>query len=725
MTLRETALVAGMVATLIPTAAAYLRHRSGANLAITALTAVVQALFLATVWRLVAVGPYPGVRFWVYALVGMTVPVLLTGYLFTAVLGRESVGASIRSVSRTFAGLFGVGVLALLLLDFEGFILGYQWKAGSGTILLGPIGKAFLSYLLVGVVFVGYNLESTYRLAGGPARSRLRPVVLGLFGVLGFYTYLLTTGLLYSAIELDGVIASVGPLVVASVLTAYGFLKGSLTDTAVPVSRNVVYSSFTAFAAALYVLAMGMAAQMASFTKWSPGQVVTVAFVLLVVLVSVVLVFSNRVQRRVRRFIDRNFYVNRYDYRAQWFRVTRTLSPAQGPEGVLEAADSLLREVFSADGVTIALKDRSGRGCRVWRGEGADEPELLLLEDSPLCRKLKEERRALLLPRQADDLEYVSIYVENAEWLDATASQVVAPLLAGQEILGVVGLARSHPDDRFSYEDLDLLDCIAAEVAAVLRAVNLARELAESRETELFSQWSNMILHDLKNYLSPLRLLVQNMKVHMGDPQFQKEAVEDLAAVTARMQGMVEKLSGLRRTGDLVEGFVAMNDLVSAVVAELQLHQRPSLQVRMDLAADVGVRGDAGMLRRVVENLITNAVEAMGGKGLLSVQTRSERTDGNGEVGFVLVVSDTGPGMDESFLRERLFRPFATTKKKGLGLGLYQCRAVVEAHGGEIQVESRPGEGTTFWVSLRGAVPESVGSVQKRQDEGPGRGERA
>ncbi len=709
MNLREIALLAGMVVLLIPVTAAYLRHRSGATLVITALTALVQALLLSVVWRLLILETNPDVRFWVYLLVALGVPVLLTSYLFTAVLGRESASASLRSVSRTFAGLFGLGVLALAFLHNEGFVVGYQWKAGSGTILLGPLGKGYLSYLLVGAVFVGYNLESTYRLAGGPARSRLRPVILGLFGVLGFYTYVLTTGLLYSSVELDNLVASAAPLVVGCVLTAYGFLRGSLADTAVPVSRNVVYSSFTAFAAALYVLAMGMAAQLANFTRWSPGQVVTVAFMLLVILAAVVLVFSNRFQRRMRRFIDRNFYVNRYDYRAQWFRVTRTLDLSHGPEGVVDAARRLFRDALLADDVTIALTDRGGSTCRVRLGKGAGRSDAVLDCGTPLCRKLLEDRRSLLLDRQADDLEYVPIYVENREWLESTASQVVAPLLSGPDLVGVVGLARNHPDDRFTFEDLDLLDCMAAEVAAVIRAVDLAQELAEAREMELFAQWSNMILHDLKNYLSPLRLLAQNMRVHADNPEFQKEAVADVAAVADRMQGMVERLSALRDSEVLNEGVVDMDAITAQTLSELQLSRRPALTVEANLKGKVPVRGDEAMLQRVVTNLITNAVEAMDGRGTLCITTARVEPGDDGVAGLVLTVTDDGPGMDEEFIREKLFRPFATTKKKGLGLGLYQCRSIVEAHGGEIRVESGRDGGTTFRVLLREAQRRPAG----------------
>jgi hypothetical protein len=111
------------------------------------------------------------------------------------------------------------------------------------------------------------------------------------------------------------------------------------------------------------------------------------------------------------------------------------------------------------------------------------------------------------------------------------------------------------------------------------------------------------------------------------------------------------------------------------------------------------VKGDSELLQRVVENLITNAVDAMGGEGELSLRTSVE-TLGATEGRVVLAVGDTGAGMDEEFMRTRLFRPFATTKPSGLGLGLYQCRSIVRAHRGDLRIESRPGEGTRVLVHL-------------------------
>jgi putative PEP-CTERM system histidine kinase len=322
--------------------------------------------------------------------------------------------------------------------------------------------------------------------------------------------------------------------------------------------------------------------------------------------------------------------------------------------------------------------------------------------ESPLCARLVKERRALLIDRTLQLADDLPASAELEEWRRRTAAQIVAPLLVGNEFLGVVGLDRERHEDRFSFEDLDLMTNMAAQVATVLRSVQLGKELATAREVELLSQWSRMILHDLKNYLSPLRLIVQNMRVYMGNPEFQRDAVEDLASVATRMESLIKRLSDLRQ-GKLWAGEVVdLNEVVKETLDRLKLELRRSLVVETDLNAEVRVHGDTIMLQSVVENLVTNAVDAMEGKGRLVVRTLTVSHPGGEVPGFLLEVSDDGPGIRPEFQRDRLFRPFSTTKRGGWGLGLYQVRSIVEAHQGEITYDSRPGHGTVFRVHLPG-----------------------
>ena len=688
---------AGILAAMLPMAAAFLRQRSRFLQAGILAAAASSMVFFFLLLKVLETGADPRLVFWVQILVISTTPLLLSGYLLSAGLGRERPEESIRYLRRTFALLAVGGAAFLACLRFPSFLSHIEWVDGVAIVRFGALGKTYLCYLLIGMVFIGYNLESTYRTASSTFRQPLRAPFLALFGLLGYLTYILTLGILYSRIDTQKLVVTAVPFMLVDLFLAWGMVRGSLTDRGAPVSRSVVYSSFTALSAGLYVFAIGAVAQLSNFTHWSPDQVVTLTLIFLSVLVAVLFFISNRFQRQVRRFIDRNFYVNRYDYRAQWSRVTEGLEAVKSREEVFTATAALLKEVFIADQITMAIRNEMETELRPCLGKGVGHPQAALSLASPLARHLAGERHALLLDRRPDDFEYIPIYAENQDWLDTTASQVIAPLFFGNELIGVMGLERAHTDDPFTFEDVALLDSIAGHVAAVLRAVVLSQALAESREMELMSQWSNLILHDLKNYLAPLRMIAQNLDMHRHKPNIAEVSATDLHRVAGRMEALVRTISELRNDPEQSKARLDLSALARDTVDHLHLSGREGLVVRLDLGPGADVIGDAPLLRRVLENLITNAVEAMEGKGTLALTT--EVTDGSVSV----TVTDSGPGMSEAFVRERLFRPFATTKRQGWGLGLYQCRSVIKSHGGKVQVDSHPGLGSSFRVTLPAA----------------------
>jgi putative PEP-CTERM system histidine kinase len=700
MNLERAALIFALLTTILPVAAVFLRGRARRLVSLSTVLASASLVFLLlVVLHLVQNGPRTGPNTWVYLLLASAVPLLLAGYVFSFTFGRDHADKALRASGRTLIFFILGGAVFLALLKHPGFVRGYDWVGRPGVVHLGAIGKAFLSYLLVGIVVVGYNLERTYRIALSETRYRLRVPLFGLFFLLAYQTFVLASGVLYSSIGLGKLVAFSLPVGFASMTVAYGFLKGAITDVNAPVSRSIVYSSFTAVAAGLFVLAIGVAAQVATLTRWSPDEILVVSFGFLAFLVGGLFLFSTRFQRRVRRFIDRNFYVNRYDYRTQWSALTVALSSATDRRSLLDRAVAFLGEVFATDIVTIALLDRNHGHIRVVVGKGLNgENDLNLETGSALYNHLSAERKALLLDRKSHDFSYIPIYAENGEWLDATASRIVAPLFDGDRLIGTIGLEREDAGDPFSYEDVSLLDSTAGHLAAALRSADLAREVAETREMELMSQWSSMLLHDLKNYLHPMRMAATNLVENRDHPEVATICAQDINRVADRMEKLVQRLSELRQNPTLGTDALCPNQLVRDAIGGLQVEARPDLDVDLELAATLSVRGDREMLRRVMENLVTNAVEAMSGSGRLRIRTRDMCANGSSKVH--VFVEDTGAGMSEEFVRERLFRPFATTKKKGLGIGLYQCRSIVHAHGGELLVRSRPGEGSVFQVVL-------------------------
>jgi len=227
----------------------------------------------------------------------------------------------------------------------------------------------------------------------------------------------------------------------------------------------------------------------------------------------------------------------------------------------------------------------------------------------------------------------------------------------------------------------------------------IARE-AESRQFQSFLRISAMVSHDLKNAIAGLSMLVSNMEKQFHREEFRADAIESLREATeklkrtvARLSEPAKSLSGEYRLASRPTDLVPIIRRVLATNAE---PTRPLNDIEAHLPDKLVATVEPERVENVVENLVINALEAMGAKGgRLTVEAGSLE----GDLVF-FSVADTGVGMTPEFIKTRLYRPFSTTKNKGIGLGLFTCREVVEAHGGRLEVESSPGAGTRFRVVL-------------------------
>jgi len=201
------------------------------------------------------------------------------------------------------------------------------------------------------------------------------------------------------------------------------------------------------------------------------------------------------------------------------------------------------------------------------------------------------------------------------------------------------------------------------------------------------------------------------MEWHFDKKEFRADAMKsvtgatnNLRALVARLTNPVITLSGEHKRPQPVD-LVPMLRQVISIIAE---PARGKHEIKIDLPESLFALVDIERMNKVVENLIINALEAMNmEKGTLSI---AAGTTDEGKPFFS--VSDTGAGMSPRFIKEKLFRPFATTKKRGVGLGLYTCREVVVANGGSIEVDSQEGAGTTFRVVLPSAAIDKSGEKQ-------------
>jgi signal transduction histidine kinase len=273
---------------------------------------------------------------------------------------------------------------------------------------------------------------------------------------------------------------------------------------------------------------------------------------------------------------------------------------------------------------------------------------------------------------------------------------------------GVAAIARGDLNYRIEALSSDAIRPISDNLNLMTAQLRdqIARE-AEARQFQSFVRLSAMLTHDLKNAIEALSLIVSNMERHFDNEAFRADAMKSLNLATQNLRSLVSRLTNPVTTLSGEYKRPQPVDLIPMLNRVIKLTAAPALgdeQIKTALPETLPALVDAERVEKVIENLVLNAVEAMAGTaGKLSV------TAGPAEAEKVFFsIGDNGPGMSVAFIERHLFRPFATTKKRGVGLGLYTCREVVRTNGGTIEVDSREGAGTTFRVVLPSANVEKI-----------------
>ena len=627
----------------------------------------------------------------------------LTSWLWLALsvlLGRPDPRRQLREAGAPLA-LSLVACLLLFMLARSPLVLASVTISLEGPVLqLGPLGKAYLAYLALTMLLVLLNMEGMLRAAPASAQRRLGGLFLSILVAVLAELLVVSAGVLHGRVE-TAWLATVSPLLFVSGSTAaLALARRRLRDMSLPVGRPVVYYSSVsitlavAFLVVTFALSRVLPALSTEFRAW-----VIVGFLLFVAGGAILLMVQPATGRAIRRFVDRNFYAYRFDYRREWGRVSAALSPAAAPEEVCRQLESLMRDIFDADHIAIHFREDPAGAFRLLHGPS--NTPTTLEATHPLVRWFDRERWPVLFVERGLDPE-LAAGVEASKLLRSqVGAAVCAPLAVAEPVIALLWLSPKRGDEAWSEEDLEFLAAMSRQLASALWFSRQAERIAEARQLESLQRLSSFVLHDMKNHVSGLALVVDNARRHMGNPDFQRDAMAVVERTVRSLRDLMLQVSGVSAAPAPELAPVALRDLVSDALVEsgLALEGTPGLSVEVTVPEGTEAVLDRRQLGRVLVNLLVNAREALSGPGLIGVRAITVVGAG-GQREAVIEVSDTGRGMSEDFIRSKLFKPFSTTKKGGLGVGLAQCRGIVEAHGGTIDARSRPGEGTVFTVRV-------------------------
>ncbi|MGB9700629.1 MAG: ATP-binding protein [Thermodesulfobacteriota bacterium] len=321
----------------------------------------------------------------------------------------------------------------------------------------------------------------------------------------------------------------------------------------------------------------------------------------------------------------------------------------------------------------------------------------------------------------------------NKQFFQGKRIRYGIPLVINENVLGMMTINEKVTKNEFTIEDFDLLKTISDQVAAALLNLKLSEQLRDLKELEALRTISAFIMHDLKNVASTLSLTMQNLPIYYENPEFRQDAVHVTEQSLNKINSLCIGLSALSHKIEIKKINSDINKLILETFSSLNIFPSSQLNIssfdfdntspHMREEQDKGERQaplqvfewklngskilvfynpqvqinslfDPEQIHKVIVNLLLNAKDALRDGGRIEISTKQNKN------WIEISVSDNGCGMSKEFIEKSLFRPFKTTKKKGMGIGLFQSKMIIEAHGGVMEVESKENVGTTFKILL-------------------------
>jgi putative PEP-CTERM system histidine kinase len=579
-----------------------------------------------------------------------------------------------------------------------------RWGSGAsvftGVLLLGlhalqgqteaVPSRLQLALALALPVFGLLMVEQLFRNLGEATRWNAKPVCLGLCCVFAFDIYLYAEALLFSHFDADAYSVRGAAHAMAIPLLFVAARRSSNWIVKLQVSRTAAFYSATLILAGAYLLFMAAIGYYVRYFGGDWGRALQLGMLVAGLAFLGMLVFSGSLRSWLRVFVGKHFFSYRYDYREEWLRFTAMLASKRSPQEMGEQiVRGLARMVESPAG---SLWTHNGSEGEFSQSATWNSPRLTEAEpaDSALCAFLQGQGWVVDLDEfRTSPRRYGKLALPT--WLLGIPNGwLVVPLLAGDGLQGFVLLARPLTAISINWEVLDLIKTAGRQAAGYLAQMQATEALLEARKFEAFNRMSAFVVHDLKNIVAQLSLMLKNAERLHDNREFQQDMLLTVESSLEKMRRLMLQLrDGATPPGG--GGGVDLVPIVRRLVATVAAQGRTLEIAELERLA---TRGHDDRLERVLGHLVQNALDATSRNDRVWIQVH--RYSGQVQV----QVGDTGAGMSEEFVRDKLFRPFNTTKHSGMGIGTYESAQYIRELGGSMQVESQTGTGTIITVRL-------------------------
>jgi len=566
----------------------------------------------------------------------------------------------------------------------------YRIFGGAGSINYLGFDLLYAGFLLVSIVGL-VLVEQIMRNAHIESRRAVKYLCIGLGVIFAYDFYLYSNALLFQGLDVNAWEARGFVNGMAVPVLAIAIARDPRLSLDIFVSRRMVLHTTALLATGMYLLAMGVGGYYIRTRGGEWGTLVQVIFLFGAGLVLMVLFFSGRVRASLRVFINKHFFHYKYDYRDEWLRFIQTLSSGQPDDRLRERAIHSIAEIIDSPGGILWMRQMN-RFVPVASWQMPVSSSNVIESDHPLIQFMAAREWLIDLDEYERDPALYN-HLELPEWLrNKQHAWLVVPLIVHDHMLGFIILANSPAQRHFNWEDSDLVKTAGRQAAVHLAQLEASQGLAEAKQFEARNRMSSYVMHDLKNLIAQLSLVVTNAGKHKNNPRFMEDAIATVDHSVQKMNRLLEHLrsdSTQTKETESIELCATLQDVVQMMSNGKPV---PTLDCQ---ARDINILADRDRFGAIIGHLIRNAQDATADDG--SIIVRLFRRN----VRATIEIQDSGCGMDSEFINDRLFRPFDSTKgKAGMGIGVYETRDYIHKLGGDLEVISRVGEGSTFRIHL-------------------------
>lgn len=608
-------------------------------------------------------------------------------FVLLKLIGLRLHGTNHILASNSWIPWFGFGITLILVALMSAQIL-------AGRLTSGYELYSYAAYIvLLAMPIVGLLLlEQFFRNSNEGELWATKHLCLGLGIIYSYNFFMYAEALLFRQLDQDlwqarGLVSAMAAILIAISVSRTERSETSGSVQGIHLSRHFAFHSLTLMASGIYLITMALAAYFLRYLGGSWGAVLQIVFLCGAALTLLVLLFSGQIRAHIRVWLSKNFFSYKYDYRLEWLQFTQMLASGgtDVPENIIRAVANLAN---STAGVLWSRAD-DGRFNIASHWEMPSPGTYIDLRE--LSQWLQEHQWIIDLRewRSAPDLYRnlqlpIPLTAISRAWL-------IIPLLFGDRLQGILLLRESELRRELNWEDRDLLKVAGKQAGSHLAQFQADQALVESRQFEAFNRLSAYVIHDLKNILAQLSLIVSNAQKHKHNPEFIDDMVDTVSNTVNRMTKLMVQLRGGTRQTEQNEFDLA--ELLKSVVNESKLRTPIPQLILADCNSTLTC--DREQLKTVFGHLVQNAQEAIDKDGHVIV--RLIRSPGRA----VVSIEDDGIGMDEHFIQHRLFKPFDSTKGlTGMGIGASESRDFIRSLGGDIEVKSSRAQGSVFRVSI-------------------------